>query len=216
MLTVKMKISIAILVIIINSVFFYTPAYALLIHFDDLSVGNYGDNLKVNDVSFQSISPGYLMITDQTADGFGRAYSPENKLSVIGESSMYKEQTSFDILFGTPVNNFSFWITGTFHDTTITAFDEYDQEIFIFIQNYPMSGPTAPDGTPWDYYYDRQLRFINIDALYTSRINIQPSAYDGFSIDHLSYNPIPESSTILLFGVGFFIAYSTKNNTDSI
>lgn len=162
----------------------------IVINFDDIALGDYGDSLRYGDVTIETYPGSHLEVTDQSADGFGNAHSLPNKLSVWGDQPLVpKEKTSFLVVFDYPVQEVSFWLTGTFHDTTVNAYDVNDNLVATFLQTYPKDGPLAPDGTPWDYYYDRVLRFINIEATDISKISIQPSAYDGFSIDDLTYSP---------------------------
>jgi len=181
------------------SMAFSAQAGAMVITFDDLARGVYGDTLTYGNATIKSQAGGILEITDQTADGFGNAYSLPNKLCVWGNQPLTpKEKTSFVLLFSEPIEEFSFWLTGTFHDTTVIAFDANGSPVETFVQTYPQTGPTAPDGSSWDYYYDRALRFIDLDATAIRKVSIQPAAYDGFSIDHVSYQVIPEPSTLFL------------------
>ncbi|MBN1527346.1 MAG: hypothetical protein JW919_07180 [Candidatus Omnitrophica bacterium] len=168
---------------------------ATLINFDDLALGDYGDITHFGDVTISTYTGGHLQVTKQLTDGFGNAYSGPNKLSVWGDQPWVPMQkTSFSLLFDTPVEQVSFWLTGTFHDTTVTTYDSYGNLLGTFVQTYPMDGALAPDGTPWDWYYDRVLRFINIGGSNISRMVIQPSAYDSFSIDDLSYAVVLDST----------------------
>jgi len=178
-------------------------ADADMLTFDDLYLGDYGDSLTYGDVQIQTYTGSHLQITNQSADGMGNAHSSPNKLSVWGNQPWVpKEKTSFVLLFGHPVTEVGFWLTGTFHDTTVNAFD-YDANLLeTFVQTYPCVGPLAPDGTPWDYYYDRELRFISIGASAISTLSIQPSAYDSFSIDDVSYNVVPAPGALLLGSIG--------------
>lgn len=183
---------------------FLSRANAAIITFDDLILGDYGDNFVYGDVTIQTYIDSHLQVTDQIADGFGNAHSLNNKLSVWGDQPLVpKEKTSFELLFDIPINDFSFWITGTFHDTTVFAYGDDGGLVETFVQVYPMIG-MPPNGYPgWDYYYDRELRFVELSSDNISKVSIQPSAYDGFSIDDISYNTVvPEPVTISLFGIG--------------
>ena len=181
-----------------------TPAsFAVMITFDDLPVGNYGSDLTVGNATFQrNVTTAHLEITDATSDGFGKAHSLPHKLSVMGREPLTTEQTSFSVLFAQPIEQLSFWLTGTFHDTTVRAFDSADQLLETFVQTYPQDGPLAPDGRPWDFYYDDQLRFVQLETANISRLHIQPSAHDGFSIDDFGYQVIPEPGSLALVGLG--------------
>ena len=121
---------------------------------------------------------------------------------MLGQEPLTTEQTSFTVLFAEPVARLSFWLTGTFHDTTVTAFDDADQVLETFVQTYPQDGPIAPDGRPWDFFYDDQLRFIQLASSRIARLTIQPSAHDGFSIDDVGYQVIPEPGSLALVGLG--------------
>ena len=182
-----------------------TNANAAILTFDDLALGDYGNTLNYNGVTFTTYLTSHLQVTDQTADGFGNAHSLPNKLSVWGEQPLTPiEKTRFDVNFNAPVEQVSFWLTGTFHDTTINAYSASGSLLETYIQTYPMDGALAPDGNAWDYYYDRQIRLIGLNASGISEISIQPSQYDGFSIDALGYNPVvtPEPATLVLFSIG--------------
>lgn len=169
--------------------------------FDDLTPGDYGTQLKIEDVTFESFPGTRLFITDATSDGLGKATSLPNKLSTIGkEPRETAQRTAFDVLFDNPVDDVHFWVTGTFHDTTIEAFDTSGQSLTRIVQTYPNTAPVAPDGRPWDFYYDDQRRFIHLKADGISRVFIEPSEYDGFSIDN--FNVVPEPSSLLLLGMG--------------
>ena len=170
--------------------------------FDDLATGEYGQSLLYGDIAVKAIPTAHLMITDFTSDGFGKAHSLPNKLSVRGGEPLTTEQTSMLIDFANPVEGVNFWLTGTFHDTTVTAYNNFGTSIESFTQTYPTSGSTAPDGRPWDFYYDDQLRFIELSSSGISQLFIQPSAHDGFSIDDLSYTVTPEPVSAALFLLG--------------
>ncbi|HOW59759.1 MAG TPA: PEP-CTERM sorting domain-containing protein [Candidatus Omnitrophota bacterium] len=193
-----MKIKILVLILLLLP-FLAPNARAAIITFDDLSLGVYGDTLTIGDVTIKSQMGGKLAITDQTADGFGNAHSLPNKLSVFGDEPLVpKEKASFLIFFDNPIQSVNFWITGNGHDTNVDAYNADGNLVDSFLQTYPMNEPTAPDGRPWDYYYDGVLRLITLEASDISKVTVQPSAYDGFSIDDLSYTAIPEPSTMLL------------------
>ena len=194
---------------------FGPPANAGILTFDNLALGDYGDNLIYGDVTIRAYPGSHLQVTDPTSDGFGKAHSLPNKLSVWGEEPLVpKEKTSFLVIFNSPVQNLNFWLTGTFHDTTINAYDLNNNLVETFVQTYPMEGPVAPDGRPWDYYYDDVLRHVYLQEDSIARITIQPSAYDGFSIDDLSYTVepvVPEPATLLLFGTGLVGVFSRRS-----
>jgi hypothetical protein len=164
----------------------------VIIDFNDWATGDYGNSLKHDAITIATYPSSHLEVTDQTGVtyGYGNVYSIPNQLSVWGEQPwLYKEQTSFSLQFDYPVYNFSFWITGTFHDTTVVAYDKNGNVLETFVQTYPIDwNIPSPDGSPWDAYYDRVLRFIQLNASGISKITIQPSGYDGFSIDDLTYS----------------------------
>jgi hypothetical protein len=183
-------------------------ANASILTFDDLSLMDYGDSFIYNNVLISTYPGAHLQITDQSADGYGNAHSLYNKLSVWGDQPLVpKEKTSFLLTFNFPVENFNFWITGVGQETTINAFDEGGNLIETFVQTYPFVGP-PPEGFPgWDYYYDRVLTNITLQSSSIYKVSIQPAAYDGFSIDDISYNVVPEPATLLLFGTGLIGAF---------
>ena len=51
-----------------------------------------------------------------------------------------------------------------------------------------MEEPSAPDETPWDFYYDRQEYFINLQGDNIAKVLIQAVGHDSFSIDDLTYS----------------------------
>lgn len=185
-------------------------ASAVVLNFDDLALGDYRDNFRYNDVIIQTYPGAHLQVTDQTADGYGNARSLPNKLSVWGDQPLVpKEKTSFLFLFDAPVADFSFWLTGVGHDTTVNAYDSAGNIIETYIQTYPTIGPPPSGYAGWDYYYDGVLRLVELQQSGISRVSIQPLAYDGFSIDDVSYNVVPEPASLLLLsfsllGAGFF------------
>lgn len=201
---------------LLSSLLSSNQAFAVTKTFDDLTAGDYGQSLVYGDMTVNtSVPTATLAVTDATSDGFGKAYSLPNKLSVRGSEPLTTEQTSMKINFLNPVENFNFWLTGSFHDTTVTAYDSTNTLKETFVQTYPTSGATAPDGRPWDFYYDDQLRFIEFNYSGISSVLIQPNAHDGFSIDDVSYTVTPEPATMALFGLGagaFALAHRRKKS----
>jgi hypothetical protein len=181
---------------------------SVLLTFDNLSKGNYGNKFTYDGVTFETYPTSELEVTGPSpndADGLGTAYSLPNKLSVVGaQPTSDPAQSSFTLLFNQPANNINFWLTGTFHNTTIDAYNSSSQLVSSYTQAYPQNGP-PPAGFPgWDYYYDTTLNDINVNGSGISKLTIQPSAYDGFSIDNVSYhlNAAPEPVSTILFLVG--------------
>lgn len=194
--------------------FAFSYATAAVISFDDLPLGDYGNSLRYRDVIIGTYPESHLLVTSVETDrGYGNEHSPLNKLSVSGEQRLLIEETSFLVHFDNPVQEVNFWLTGTFHDTTINAYDAANGLISTFVQTYPQNGSLAPDGNHWDVYYDRALRLINVEGSSISRLSIQPSAYDGFSIDDLSYNSIPEPASLVLLGLGLLRLVFKKKKT---
>ncbi|MCD6296398.1 MAG: hypothetical protein J7M30_04515 [Deltaproteobacteria bacterium] len=156
-----------------------------VINFDELSIGQYGNNLTYYDgVTFSTEETAFLVITDGTYDrGHGIEHSDPNKLSVFNPPS------DLWIQFDYPVNSVGFWLSGAYKTRTIYAYDSDNNEVTSYIQLYPMEEPLAPDGTPWDVYYDRQEYYINLQGDNITKVLIQAVGYDSFSIDDLTYSP---------------------------
>jgi len=174
-----------------------------MVTFDDLALGDYGDSLRYGDIVIEAYPGSHLQVTDQSADGMGSAHSSPHKLSVWGDQPWVpKEKTSFMLVFDDPVVEVGFWITGTFHDTTASAYNAADDLLTTFVQTYPMDEPRAPDGRPWDYYYADQLRFINLKGPPISKVSIQPSGYTHFSMDDVSYEVVPAPGAVILGSIG--------------
>lgn len=188
-------------------------AYSLIIDFDELTPGIQifsgiptVDTLIYPDLIFEgkNLSP--------TTDGYygiGYAVSSPNKLTVLGQNTGTKEETSINVNFTKTVFDVSFWITGTFHDTNVFVYDIDNNLIENYLLHLPMIG-TSPSGEPWDIYYDRSKHYIALNSTNIKKILIQPQIYDGFSIDDISYNPIPEPTTLLLFGTGLAGAFMRR------
>jgi hypothetical protein len=112
------------------------------------------------------------------------------------------------MLFDSPVKNVSFWLSGLFRDTGIYAYDKKGKLLESFVQTYPQTGPLAPDGRPWDYYYaeTENLESLNISGISKVKVLTLYGYYDYFSIDNLSFNErgcraVPEPTTMLLLGL---------------
>lgn len=196
---------------------FWSYASAAILTFDDLALGDYGNSFRYEDVNIETYTASHLLVTSVETDrGWGNEHSLPNKLSVASDRNTtpdLPEVTSFNILFDFPVQDVSLWLTGAFHETTINAYDSGEVLLSTFVQTYPMEGPTAPDGNTWDVYYDRVLRFINVSGSDIARLHIQPSIYDGFSIDDVSYTPVPEPATLSLLGLGLLgFVFKRKKN----
>lgn len=165
---------------------YYSEPPSTVINFDDLSVGQYGNNLIFYDgVTFSTEGTAYLVITDESYDrGYGIEHSLPNKLSVFNPPS------DLWIQFDYPVNSVGFWLSGAYKTRIIYAYDSDDNEVVSYTQLYPMEEPSAPDGTPWDFYYDRQEYYINLQGDNITKVLIQAIGYDGFSIDDLTYSSL--------------------------
>lgn len=157
----------------------------IVINFDDLSVGQYGNSIAHYDgVTFSSEGTAFLVITDGSYDrGHGIEHSLPNKLSVFNPPS------DLWIQFDYPTNSVSFWLSGAYKTRTIYAYDSDNNEVINYTQLYPTEEPLAPDETPWDFYYDRQEYFINLEGDNITKVLIQAVGHDSFSIDDLTYSP---------------------------
>ncbi len=156
-----------------------TPPYSTVIDFDDLSVDQYGNNLTYYDgVIFSTEGIAFLAITNKNYDrGHGTEHSLPNKLSVFDSPS------DLWIEFDYPVNSVGFWLSGAYKTRIIYAYDPDGNEVTNYTQLYPMGEPLSPDGSPWDYYYDRQEYYINLQGDNIAKVLIQAAGLDSFSID---------------------------------
>ena len=191
---------------LLSVLLYWSNASATIINFDSLIPGPQiftgtpvGDAISYPELTFEGTN---ITATTDGYYGIGYAHSKPNKLTVLGGATHSTEETSIGINFNIPVTDVSFWLTGTFHDTTVNAYDAGGNLISSFVQTYPTNEPSAPDGTPWDIYYNQALRFVNVGGSGISRVSIQPALYDGFSIDDVSYNSIPEPATLSILGLG--------------
>jgi hypothetical protein len=186
-----------------------STSFAALLNFDDLAVGLYGNSLTYRSVTFTGAGLG---VTDLNYDrGYGIEHSLSNKLTVFDNPS------DLWIEFHEPVLNISFWLSGAYKTREIYAYDSNNIELVKFVQTYPMIGPLSPWGTSWDYYYDRQEAFINLEEYGIVKVLIKAVGYDGFSIDDLQYAPVPLPPSSLLFGTGLigcfgYIKWKFKRN----
>ena len=62
-------------------------------------------------IAVKAIPTAHLLVTDFTSDGFGKAHSLPNKLSVRGDEPLITEQASMLIYFTNPVEGVNFWLT---------------------------------------------------------------------------------------------------------
>lgn len=197
------------------SVFLYwSHASATVITFDDLPTfyhwssfgapGDYGNSLTYGDVTFKTVIGSHLLVTSVDTDrGSGVEHSLPNKLSNYAVPEL-RTTSEFTILFDSPAQNFNFWLSGLFRDTATRAYDKDGNLLETFVQTYPQIGPLAPGDIPWDVYYATQERFISLASSGIFKVNIQTcyGYYDYFSIDDVSYNPVPEPATLSLLGLG--------------
>ena len=187
--------------------FTQTNAHAVLINFDDLVAGAdlYTGTSTTNEIDYQGtkFTGTNLSITTNAYYGNGTAYSGPNKLTVLGQNTDTKEETTIGIEFAEKINReVNFWVTGTFHDTNIYAYNDQGKLIEQYLLSLPQDGPVAPTGEQWDVYYDKSQHFISLDSNNIKRVAIQPSTFDGFSIDNLHYAPVPEPASVALLGPG--------------
>lgn len=183
------------------------PSFAVLINFDDLSTGpdlyngtSTTDELDYMGVKFTGTN---LSITSDAYYGNGTAVSGPNKLTVLGKNTDTKEETSIGIEFAQEINRrVNFWITGTFHDTNVYAYDRHGKLIENYLLSLPQDGPVAPTGEQWDVHYDKSQHYISLDSNNIKKVLIQPTTFDGFSIDNVNYAPVPEPASMLLLGSG--------------
>jgi hypothetical protein len=178
----------------------WSYASATLITFDNLPAyhnsssygdpGDYGTRLSYGHVTFKTVSGSHLLVTSTDWDrGFGIEHSLPNKLSCdapVGQRTV----SEITMLFDSPVKNVSFWLSGLFRDTGIYAYDKKGKLLESFVQTYPQTGPLAPDGRPWDYYYaeTENLESLNISGISKVKVLTLYGYYDYFSIDNLSFN----------------------------
>lgn len=182
-------------------------AHAVLINFDDLSAGAdfYTGIPTTNKIDYlgTKFTGTNLSITTDAYYGNGTAHSGPNKLTVLGKNTDTREETSISVEFAQKINReVNFWVTGTFHDTNIYAYNDHGKLIENYLLSLPQDGPVAPTGEQWDVYYDKSKHFISLKSNNIKRLTIQPSTFDGFSIDNLHYAPVPEPASAALLGAG--------------
>jgi hypothetical protein len=195
------------LLLAIFTVMMQGSAQAVLINFDDLSAGAnlYTGVPTTNGIDYlgTKFSGTNLSITTDAYYGNGTAHSGPNKLTVLGQNTDTKEETGITIEFAQKINReVNFWVTGTFHDTNIYAYDDHGKLIENYLLSLPQDGPVAPTGEQWDVYYDKSQHFISLDSNNVKKVLIQPTTFDGFSIDNLHYAPVPEPASAVLLGSG--------------
>lgn len=186
---------------------FQSSAHAVIINFDDLSTGPdlYNGTSTTNELDYKGtkFTGTNLSITSNAYYGNGTAVSGPNKLTVLGQNTDTKEETTIAIEFANKINRqVNFWITGTFHNTNIYAYDFHGKLIENQLLSLPQDGPVAPTGEQWDVYYDKSQHYISLDSNNIKSVKIQPDTFDGFSIDNVNYAPVPEPASMLLLGSG--------------
>ncbi len=186
---------------------FQSSAQAVLINFDDLPTGPdlYNGTSTTNELDYKVVkfTGTNLSVTTDAYYGNGTAVSGPNKLTVLGKNTDTKEETTIAIEFANKINRrVNFWITGTFHNTSIYAYDFHGKLIENQLLSLPQDGPVAPTGEQWDVYYDKSQHYISLESNNIKSIKIQPDTFDGFSIDNVNYAPVPEPASMLLLGSG--------------
>ncbi len=186
---------------------FQSSAQAVLINFDDLATGPdiYNGTSTTNELDYKGVkfTGTNLSVTTDAYYGNGTAVSGPNKLTVLGQNTDTKEETTIAIEFANKINRrVNFWITGTFHNTNIYAYDFHGKLIENKLLSLPQDGPVAPTGEQWDVYYDKSQHYISLESNNIKSVKIQPDTFDGFSIDNVHYTPVPEPASMLLLGSG--------------
>jgi lysophospholipase L1-like esterase len=134
--------------------------------------GNYGSTLTLDELTYQSENGSRLSVTNASSSGLGAASSLPNKLSTFAtEPPPSGQRTSLTVRFEVPAKFVDFWLTGTSFDTTIQTFDSQNNLLSTLVRTPAQTG---------------QIQ-ITASTVPISKLFIQPSAYDGFSIDNMCY-----------------------------
>ncbi len=150
-----------------------TAAFAASRTFDDQVPDNYGPILSLDELTFESESGTWLAVTNASAgSGLGIANSAPNKLSTFGvEPPTAGLRTGLTVQFKVPAKYVDFRLTGISNDTTIKTYDFQNNLLATVTRTASQTGPVQ----------------ITASAMPISKVFIQPSVYDGFSIDDVCY-----------------------------
>ena len=148
-------------------------AFAASRTFDDQVPDNYGPTLISDELRFESESGTWLAVTNAAAgSGLGTANSAPNKLSTFGvEPPAAGLRTGITVRFKVPAKYVDFRLTGISNDTTIKTYDYQSNLLATVTRTASQTGPVQ----------------ITASTMPISKVFIQPSVYDGFSIDDVCY-----------------------------
>ena len=159
-------------VFVVATMFFPAVSFAATQTFDDQVPDNYGPTLTLDELTFQSENGTWLSVTNASSSGLGTANTLPNKLSTFGvEPPASGLRTGLTVRFQAPAKQVTFWLTGHSNDTTIKAYDAQNNVLSTLVRTSAQVGTVQ----------------ITASSTPIAKVFIQPSVYDGFSVDDVCY-----------------------------